>query len=254
MKNQLFALLTTAALLTAGTALAQDKPTLNTAPPGTPPPQPVRPTPVEPTPAVPAPVEPAPTAQPTPGSPSGLELPSDRDVRQAGGSGAHQETMKRLFLYSGFGLGYASNQFYSQFNIGVSPALGYRVTDKFAIGPGISYTYNNYGFDGAGVPSISTSSFGVKAFAQYIVYQEFLAHAEYEVTRAELLGVDSNGYLTGGKVSRTATSPLLGIGYRSQLGERAAADILLLYNFDSSYNSLYSNPVIRFNFLFNLGR
>lgn len=248
MKNQLFALLTTAALLTAGTALAQDKPTLNTAPPGSPPPQPVRPTPVEPTPAVPAPVEPAPAPQPTPSSPSGLELPSDRDVKQAGGSSGHQEMMRKLFLYSGFGLGYSSNQYYSQFNASISPALGYRVTDKFAIGPGISYTYNNYGFDGIGLPNISTSSIGVKAFAQYIIYQEFLAHAEYEVTRAELLNNDL-------AITRiTASTPLLGVGYRSQLGERAAADILLLYNFNSGYNSLYSNPVVRFNFLFNLSR
>jgi hypothetical protein len=246
MKNQLFALLTTAALLTAGKALAQDKPALNTAPPGAP--QPAPPTPVQPTPTVPAPVEPAPAAQPTPGSPSGLELPSNRDARQAGGGGGNQETMRRLFIYSGFGLGYSSNQYFSQFNASISPALGYRVTDKFAVGPGISYTYNNYGFDGIGVPNISTSSVGIKAFAQYIIYHEFLAHAEYEVTRAELLNSDLE------KTRFTASTPLLGVGYRSQLGERAAADILLLYNFNSGYNSLYSNPVVRFNFLFNLGR
>ncbi|MDO7873597.1 hypothetical protein Q5H93_02550 [Hymenobacter sp. ASUV-10] len=253
MKNQLFALLTTAALLTAGTALAQDKPTLNTAPPGSPPPVP-RP-PVEPTPAVPAPVEPAPTPapQPTSSSPSGLELPSDRDVKQAGGSSGNQEVMRKLFIYSGFGLGYSSYAGYSQFNASISPALGYRVTDKFAIGPGLSYTYNNYGSDDPGTANLSFSNFGVKAFAQYIVYQEFLAHAEYEVTRAELPTFDANGYYIG-KTQRNFSTPLLGIGYRSQLGERAAVDILGLYNFNSGINSIYSNPVIRINFLFNLGR
>jgi hypothetical protein len=250
MKTQLFALLATAALLTAGTALAQDKPTLNTAPPGSPPPS--QPAPVTPAPAVPAPVQPAPAASPTPSSPSGLELPSDRDVKQAGGGGSNQEMMRKLFIYSGFGLGYSSYAGFSQFNASISPALGYRVTDKFAVGPGISYTYNNYGFDGAGVPSIATNSVGVKAFAQYIIYQEFLAHAEYEVTRAELLDYDQGNNLV--KTRFTASTPLLGVGYRSQLGERAAADILLLYNFNSGYNSLYSNPVVRFNFLFNLGR
>ena len=251
MKNHLLALLTSAALLAASAAQAQDKPTLNTAPPGNP--QPVQPTPVTPAPAVPAPAEPAPAPQPTPSSPSGLELPSDRDVRQAGGNGGGQETMRRLFIYSGFGLGYSSYAGYSQFNASISPALGYRVTDKFAVGPGLTYTYNNYGSDAPGTKNLSFSNFGVKAFAQYIVYQEFLAHAEYEVTRAELPAFDVNGYYVG-KASRTFSTPLLGVGYRSQLGERAAADILLLYNFNSGINSLYSNPVIRFNFLFNLGR
>jgi hypothetical protein len=66
--------------------------------------------------------------------------------------------------------------------------------------------------------------------------------------------VDNNGYLTGGKVTRSVQTPLLGAGYRSQISNRAAADIVLLYNFQDDYNSIYPNPVIRFNFLFNIGR
>jgi len=49
-------------------------------------------------------------------------------------------------------------------------------------------------------------------------------------------------------------TPLAGIGYRSQISNRAAADIVLLYNFQDNYNSIYPNPVIRFNFLFNIGK
>jgi hypothetical protein len=87
-----------------------------------------------------------------------------------------------------------------------------------------------------------------------MVIDHFFVHAEYESTKAELLAVDNNGYLTGGTVSRQVQTPLAGVGYRSQISNRAAADIVLLYNFQDNYNSIYPNPVIRFNFLFNIGR
>ncbi|QKG52146.1 outer membrane protein [Hymenobacter sp. BRD67] len=153
------------------------------------------------------------------------------------------------------GLGYSSLYGFSNFNLSVSPALGYRVTDRLSIGPGISYAYNYYGQNnGNGTSnSVSTSSFGVKVFAQLMVIDHFFLHAEYESTKAEFLVVDQyNNYV--GTVSRQVQTPLAGIGYRSQISSRAAADIVVLYNFQDNYNSIYPNPVIRFNFLFNIGR
>jgi len=253
MKNQLLPLLASALLL-ASAAQAQDKPALNTAPPGaTPPPvQPQPSTPASPA-ATPPPTAPtaAPTPQPSTDKPSGLDLPSDRDARAAGGSSS--ELSRKLFIYSNFGLGYSGYDDYSQFNFSIAPALGYRISEKFALGPGVSYTYNNYSF-GRNYPSLSTSSYGIKAFAQFIFYKQFFAHAEYEVTSAELLEVDSQGFLTGGKRRRSISTPLAGAGYREQFSDRVAADILILYNFGSTINSIYPNPVYRISFLFNLGR
>ena len=258
MKRHLFPLLLLAgvAFLPAHRALAQDKPVLNTVPPGPPPapPRPVEPARApEPQPAT-APST-APMTQPTPDSPSGLELPGREQKRRAAQEKA--ETNTRLFIYTGFGLGYSSYAGYSQFSASISPALGIRLNDRLSVGPGISYAYNNYGFgngSGATVASISTSSVGIKVFGQYRVIDQFLVHAEFENTRAQLLEVDANGYLTGGVITRTIQTPLAGLGYRQQFSTRAAADILLLYNFQDNYNSIYSNPVIRFNFLFNFGK
>ncbi len=257
MKRLLFPLLLGAvALLAPGRSQAQEKPVLNTAPVVMPAPTPVTPvTPAE-TPVAPAPsAAPAPTELPPPSSssPSGLELPGREQARKA--AQQHAEQFTKLFVYSGIGLGYSSLYGYSNFNASISPAIGYRVSDRFAIGPGISYAYNYYGSnDGYGhSSSINTSNFGVKAFAQFIVYKQFFLHAEYEVTKAQLLTVDQNGYYAG-TVSRSVQTPLLGVGYRSQISNRAAADIVLLYNFQDDYNSIYPNPVIRFNFLFNIGR
>lgn len=263
-------LLGAVALLAPGRSLAQQKPVLNTAPPGTTPrPAPTRPmvdtTNVAPTIPVytPGQTVPAPATQPTPAalpapsqdSPSGLELPGREQERKA--AQQHAEQYTKLFIYSGIGLGYSSYYGYSNFNFSISPALGYRVTDRLAIGPGITYAYNYYGqsqsYGNGPSTSVSTSSFGAKVFAQFMVIDNFFVHAEYESTKAQFLLVDQfNQYQ--GTVTRTVQTPLAGIGYRSQLGNRAAADIVLLYNFQDNYNSIYPNPVIRFNFLFNIGR
>lgn len=236
-------LLFAALLLGAAHAHAQDKPVLNSAPPGgTPPPPATAPTP--------APV-PEVAPQPDTKRPSGLDLPSSRDARQAGGSSGGLSN--KLFLYTNLGFGYSNYSGYSQLNLSLAPAIGYKVNERFAVGPGISYAYNNYSF-GSNGPSLSTSSYGVKVFGQVQVIDEFFVHAEYEVTSAELLETTANNFLTGGKVRRQKTTPLAGIGYRNKFSDRAAGDVLFLYNFDNSFNSLYPNPVIRFCFLFNLGR
>jgi len=262
MKRLLFpSLLGAVALLAPGRILAQDKPVLNTAPIVVPAPVPVTPAPVPVAPTTPVTPIPAPTTPsnsnlPAPDvySPSGFELPEREQKRKA--LEQHAEQYTKMFVYSGIGLGYSSYYGLSNFNFSISPALGYRVSDRFSIGPGISYSYNYYGAsNGNGTStSFNTSSFGVKGFAQLMVIDQFFVHAEYEVTRAEFLAVDNFGYLTGGKVSRSVQTPLLGAGYRSQISNRAAADIVLLYNFQDNYNSIYPNPVIRFNFLFNIGR
>lgn len=251
---------------------AQDKPALNTAPPGLPPPAPTRPAaPVpEPAPAEPrvAP-EPAPPVQPTQDAPSGLNFPN-RNPSQTGSTGDSDRPLKRKFLYTNVGLGYTSSDL-SRFNISAAPAIGFRITDKFAIGPGISYAYssfslsqqNFYNIYGRAYPtpngnltesgsnSLSTSSLGAKIFAQYIVYNEFFVHGEYEVTNAQLPFQDGRNYLF--KQNRTVTSALAGLGYRSSLGENSAVDIVGLYNFSNSVFSLYPGFVVRFSFLFNFG-
>ena len=256
MKKLLFLLLLGAATCGLGQrAQAQDKPVLNTAPPGAPVPAPTAPpdapVPTAPPVAAPAPAPVAPAPQPTPDRPSGLDLPSDRDARAAGGGPS--SLSDKLFIYSGFGLNFGSYNGYSQFFFSISPAVGYRLTDRIAIGPGISYAYSKYSFP-ANNPDINTSNIGVKVFGQARVVDQFYAHLEYELTRAQLLAVDNNGYLTGGTVSKLYETPLAGVAYRQQFSDRAAVDALLLYNFNGGFNSLYSNPVFRICFLFNLGR
>ncbi|MCI1187648.1 hypothetical protein MON38_09465 [Hymenobacter sp. DH14] len=280
MKRHLLPLLLLAAAAGLPTLQAQaqdNKPVLNTAPPG-PPPAPTRPATPAPvpatdpaTPAAPAPIyDPStPAVQPSPSAPSGLDFPN-RKATKAGG--AEDVPPSKKFIYSNLGLGYNSVDGISNFNFSLAPALGYRITNKLAIGPGISYAYNNYSLSpdnfyrtygvqyptpngtltANGSNSLSSSSLGFKVFAQYIVYKEFFLHGEYEVTNAQLAGYDNQYYLA--KISRTVNSSLAGIGYRSTLGDKAALDILGLYNFNSSVFSLYPGLNLRFCLLYNIGK
>ncbi|RSK45244.1 hypothetical protein [Hymenobacter rigui] len=254
MKRHLFLMLISGAGLVglAPTVSAQTtdttrtvKPQLNTAPPGS------APAPTAPPVYQPAPVQapvpdrnvPASNAPYDPSRPSGMDLP------QRPGVAAPAPPLRRYFLYTNFGLGFNSYNGYSQFSGSLAPAIGYRFTERFAAGPGISYAYNSYSF--SGLPTIKTNSIGLKAFAQFIAYKEFFLHAEYEVTNAETLGIDytTNTVFT---YKHTVRTPLAGAGYRTRFSDRAAADIVVLYNFNDGFDDIYGQPVIRFSFLFDL--
>ena len=275
MKSLFLPLFTAVVLFAATGAQAQDKPALNTAPPGSrpapatvpatpqPAPQPEATPPTTtpqpeaaPTPAPEAPAA-APLPQPTQDNPSGLNFPGRARTEHTSGFGGPALTAKKMFVYTNFGLGFNSYSGLTLFNISAAPAIGYRVSDRFAIGPGISYAYSSYSLDksspyvfGNGQKSLAANSVGIKAFAQFTVYKEFFLHAEYEVTKAEL--INEYDYTV---IKRTVNTPLLGAGYRTEFSSNAAADIVVLYNFnDGAYSGLYGQPVIRFSFLFNIGR
>ncbi|AYA36427.1 hypothetical protein D3Y59_04765 [Hymenobacter oligotrophus] len=219
-------------------------------------------------------------AQPLPGTPAQQPVPAqapprpgiDDDGRPAqalpadgvapGATLEQKREPSKYFLYTNFSLGLNSNALGGTvFNVGASPAIGYRLTPRIAIGPGLVYSFNNYSiprqFATPGDPrNISGHNIGAKLFGQVIVYKQFFVHAEYEVTRAELIGdyvVGNTVYVN--KVQTTVRTPLAGIGYRQQFGDRVAGDIAVLYNFNDGMNAnIYGQPVIRFSFLFDLGK
>ncbi|WP_400190994.1 hypothetical protein [Hymenobacter sp. B81] len=268
------------------------KPQLNTAPPGPParPPQPTRPAPTT------APVTPAPTtpaappsggidddgrpAQALPGQPSRPATPPaprtgtgiDDDGRpaerlpstgQVPGAQSAERPPSKYFIYGNLSLGLSSNSVGGvQYNLGGAPALGYRLNKRVAVGPGLVYSYTGYTVpasnSGTGArQNISANNIGLKVFGQVIVIDQFFLHAEYEVTRAQIIREVLTGPNTIAVLRSNATvrTPLLGAGYRQSLGDRAAADIALLYNFNDGLEAnIYGQPVIRFSFLFDIGK
>jgi hypothetical protein len=122
-------------------------------------------------------------------------------------------------------------------NIDISPSLGYFITPKFAIGTGISYQYVK---DRRYIPDLLLHIGGARAFTRLYPFEQLFLHGEYEYLRYR------TNFFSGYEMETIHVSSLLGGGgYRSQIGRRSYAYIMLLYNFTEPYYSLNSNPLLR---------
>lgn len=143
----------------------------------------------------------------------------------------------RMFWGGSFGL-----QFGTFTNISLLPVVGYRATETFWLGIGGVYHYQSFRGE-------RMHNYGGRVFAQQQIFENFLIHGEFEQLSVELPLMNYNTGVY--EFSRRFIGiPMAGLGYRQRIGERGAADILLLYNFNDSYASPYSNPVIRAGFSF----
>ena len=151
----------------------------------------------------------------------------------------HGFDTKRLFFGGGLGL-----QLGTETIIDLSPQVGYRFTDKFNLGIGISYL--NYSYNQ--VPKFSTSIYGGNIFASYVLLENVFLRAEYE-----LLSLESkvfNPYLSPDQQRFSVQSILVGGGYRYPIGARSYLNMMILWNLNETAYSPYSNPIIRMNFEF----
>jgi hypothetical protein len=152
----------------------------------------------------------------------------------------HSFKADRLFF--GGGLGF---QFGDIDLISIAPEVGYRFTDRFALGVGISYYYistttNNQGF--------STDIYGGKVFGRYIVFENLFVHTEYEALNMETQYF--NPTLLPDQDRFTVGSFLVGAGYKFRLGSNSYLNLLVLWNLNETVYSPYSNPILRMNFEF----
>lgn len=151
------------------------------------------------------------------------------------GDEEEQTLLDRMFWGGSFGL-----QFGTFTNISLLPVIGYRATETFWVGAGAVYHFQRY-------QRMSLNNYGARVFAQQQVFNNFLVHGEYEQLSVEYL---RENYTTGtyDRLRQSKGMPMAGLGYRQRIGEKATADILVLYNFNDTYPSPYSNPVIRAGF------
>lgn len=134
----------------------------------------------------------------------------------------------KIYVGGGFGAQFGDFTF-----IDVRPIVGYWFTEKFTAGAGITYWYfEDRVFD------ISTNVWGGSVFSRYLILENVFAHAEYESLNGEWL-LDRDRFFVN--------SVFLGGGYIQRFGN-AFFSLMLLYNFNESVFSPYTNPVIRFNF------
>lgn len=136
----------------------------------------------------------------------------------------------RLFYGGNFGLMFGSITY-----IEISPLIGYKFSDRFSAGPGISYIYlqdNRFG--------LSTNIYGGRVFARYNITDFLFGHGEYEILNRE------SPYSLEGRIN--VTSLFVGGGYRQRIGSNSFLFIMGLWNLNDSEYSIYRNPIIRMGF------
>jgi len=131
-------------------------------------------------------------------------------------------------------LGFGGGNSYSQFVIGLTPMMGFKIKDTpFSVGPRLGITYislKGIGTDNkihrANLPAYTTSAFGRVKFLQ-----QFFLHTEYELEwRKKVffdngLSVDKNGKVLTEKEQRK--NFYIGAGYNS-----GGYEFMVLYNFN----------------------
>jgi len=136
------------------------------------------------------------------------------------------------FVYGGdFGLQLGTNTL-----IKFSPAIAKYFTEYFIIGVSGTYIYHSNKFY-----NTQGNVWGGSFFAEVFPLQFIVLHSEYEK-----LYVDFN-YLTN---TYWTDSYLVGLGYRQTLGKKGMINYLIMWDFNYSSNSIYSNPRFKILILF----
>ena len=123
-------------------------------------------------------------------------------------------------IYFGGGGGFSTSS--NQTNISIFPQVGYKITDRYSAGVGITYQYVKI----KQPINTSLSNFGWSVFNRFNVTNQFFAYTEFERLTFE--------FLTSFSPERTEKSAfnslLVGAGYSEQLGGRASFNVMALYN------------------------
>ena len=148
------------------------------------------------------------------------------------------EFVDRLWYGGGFNLGFSGNSVVSVFNIGITPMVGYKITERFSAGPrvGINYTYyKGPGTDGR-IKKVQPISYEYGVFTRFKFLPILFAHLEGGFKNEEFVLTDRFGQIgvdpaTGDPLTERQNNPTIafGLGYTSDASP--GYEILLLYDF-----------------------
>ena len=138
--------------------------------------------------------------------------------------------------------------------IDISPLVGYKVTERFHVGTGLTYTYYKFKTDGdingSGSVSYSTSIYGGRLFTRFFFAPNLFVHAEDELISLEL--PDEGIYAATGQIANVSrqwlNSVLVGGGYGYGFGsDGPAISIMVLFRANHEFDKFYpyQNPIIR---------
>ena len=160
---------------------------------------------------------------------------NSKSFAQLANEGTVEEDSYKHSIFTGGNLGL---QFGTVTMIDVSPQFGYYIWENVAVGTGLTYQYiNDHRF------SETMHVIGGRVFTNLYLpfYNSIFAHGEYEY-----MAYHTNVYNIGGaKEWITISNILAGVGYRQKIYRRSSINLMVLWNFNETPYTLYSNPVIR---------
>lgn len=160
-----------------------------------------------------------------------------QEVRDLGG---------RIWWGGGFALGFSSFNSITTIQLGLSPMVGYKFTDRLSAGPRVSALMSYFSartFTGPRDNKFAPTWAG-GIFSRYKLISSLFAHAEYELENRAFVVQDISGLV----VNRNNFNNIyVGGGYNSNGGE-----ILILYNLNTVSGFQRTSPfVFRFGFTKN---
>jgi hypothetical protein len=145
---------------------------------------------------------------------------------------AEEETTdeQRKFFFGGnLGLVFGNYTY-----INISPTVGYRLRPNLATGGGVVFEYVN---DRTGFSEYSTAIYGLKLFAQSILFENLILYGETNFLSMEKQYFDAaNNYPPDGRFLLNV--PWLGGGYYQKVGN-GGTFFMILFNMNKTTNSPY---------------
>lgn len=177
---------------------------------------------------------------------AGYSLPLNAQVRSSLEEKQTSAFADRLWWGGGFALGLSSVNSVTTIQLGLSPMVGYKFTDRLSAGPRLSalmsyFTARTFGGER---DSKLAPTWAGGVFTRYKLFSEFFAHAEYELENRAFVLTDIDGLYVN---RQNINNYYIGGGYNSNGGE-----ITILYNLNRQSGFLQQSPfVFRFGFTRN---
>ena len=158
--------------------------------------------------------------------------------------GTKPNWMERITLGGNFGLSFGNYTY-----VNLSPLLGYRFTDRFTAGGGVTYIYSRVRIPG--FQAYSSSIYGGRVMAQYAIIPRIAPTVEYEALNVGYLDYNDVGEVVSAR--RWIGNPMIGATVLFPIGRKSNFGLTALYNLNYTTNQIYSpygSPwVIRMGFM-----
>jgi hypothetical protein len=123
----------------------------------------------------------------------------------------------------------------TQISLGVSPMIGYKLTDNFCVGLRLGYSYDRLKYDYSQLPAgartnvFNFNSYAGGVWARYILWESIYLHSELEYNIFdEFYQDDFTGLIE--KKSINSPSVMVGVGFKQPINDRLSFNATILYD------------------------